>query len=360
VEHIAIDLGGRESQICVRGSDGTIVEERRVATGSLRKQLAKRPPSRVVVETCAEAFAVADAALALGHEVRVVPAALVKSLGVGARGVKNDRSDARVLSEVSCRIDLPSVHVPSAEARTRKTMCGMREGLVGCRTKLVNGVRGWLRGRTTRLRTGSVDTFAARVRAAVPELPAHVERLLHTIEELAQQIEQADKELAQLAQTDPVCQRLMTVPGVGPVTSVRFTATLDEVGRFANAHQLESYLGLVPGERSSGERKRMTSITKAGSTKMRWALVQACWSARRCRPHDPMVQWSLAVERRRGKRIAVVALARKLAGILYAMWRDGSSYNPMRGAAPVTRAAPDFDLAQDFAPAGQEVQPPGE
>jgi len=360
VEHLAIDLGGRESQICARSSDGTIVEERRVATGSLRKLLAGRPASRVVVETCAEAFAVADAALALGHEVRVVrvvPASLVKSLGVGARGVKNDRSDARVLSEVSCRIDLPSVHVPSQEARERKTMCGMREGLVGCATKLVNTVRGWLRGRATRVRPGGVETFPARVRVAVRERPAYVERLLCAIEELAQQIAQADREIKEVAKQDAVCQRLMTVPGVGPVTSVRFVATLDEVGRFASAHELESYLGLVPGERSSGERKRLTSITKAGSTKMRWALVQACWVARRWRPHDPMVQWSLEVERRRGKRIAVVGLARKLAGILYAIWRDGSSYDPRRGAAQVTRALTEPDVAPTFTPPAEAVPP---
>lgn len=355
MEHLAIDLGGRESQICARSSDGTIVEQGRVATGSLQKVLAGRPPSRVVVETCAEAFAVADAALALGHEVRVVPALLVKSLGVGARGVKTDARDARALSEVSCRIDLPSVHVPSQEARARKTMCGMREGLVGCRTKLVNAVRGWLRGRTMRLRTGGVETFARRVRAAVKELPGYVERLLCAIEELAQQIAEADTELEELARKDAVCQRLMTVPGVGPVTSVRFTATLDEVGRFASAHELESYLGLVPGERSSGDRKRLTSITKAGSTKMRWALVQACWGARRWRPNDPMVKWSLEVERRRGKRIAVVALARKLAGILYAIWRDGSSYDPSRGAALLTRSMPAPDMTQVFAMPAQTI-----
>ena len=87
----------------------------------------------------------ADAALACGHEVRVVPAQLVRLLGVGARGVKSDWSDARTLSEVSCRIELPSVHIPSQESRDRKSMCGMREGLVECRTKLINSVRGWLR-----------------------------------------------------------------------------------------------------------------------------------------------------------------------------------------------------------------------
>jgi hypothetical protein len=145
MEHCAIDLGGRESQVCVRGSDGQIVEERRCRTAALAAYLAGRPPSRVVVETCSEAFAIADAALAVGHEVRVVPSTLVRSLGVGARRLKTDRRDAQVLSEVSCRIDLPSVHVPSQQARQRKTMCGMREALVGARTKLLNTVRGWLR-----------------------------------------------------------------------------------------------------------------------------------------------------------------------------------------------------------------------
>src|SRR5688572_12083455 len=119
MEHVAIDLGGRKSQICVRTADGTLVEERSVSTEMLGRWLSKRPRSRVVVETCAEGFAVADAALEAGHEVRVIPATLVKSLGVGSRRTKTDRRDARITSEVSCRIDLPSVHIPSAQARER-------------------------------------------------------------------------------------------------------------------------------------------------------------------------------------------------------------------------------------------------
>ena len=79
----------------------------------------------------------------------------------------------------------------------------------------------------------------------------------------------------------------------------------------------------------------MTSITKAGSAKMRWVLVQACWVARRCARTDPMVRWAAEVEKRRGKRAAIVALARKVAGIMYAIWRDGSTYQPDRGAARI-------------------------
>src|SRR5690242_19544905 len=130
MDHIAIDLGGRESQVCVRTIDGVVVEEQRCRTGALAAYLARRSPSRVVLETCSEAFAVADSAIAAGHQVRVVPATLVRSLGVGARGIKTDRRDAQVLSEVSCRIDLPSVHIPSAEARQVKAMCTMRDSLV--------------------------------------------------------------------------------------------------------------------------------------------------------------------------------------------------------------------------------------
>jgi transposase len=336
MEHLAIDLGGKESQVCVRAAAGEILVERRVQTATLKKFLRGRPPSRVIVETCTEAFGVADAALACGHEVRVVPAQLVRSLGVGARGVKSDRSDARTLSEVSCRIDLPSVHIPSQESRDRKSMCLMREGLVECRTKLINSVRGWLRAEARRLRSGDTKTLPSRVRDAVKVRPPFVDRLLESIDELTDQIEHADKELQELADADPTCKRLMTVPGVGPVTSTRFAATVDEVGRFATAHQLESYLGLVPGEHSSGDHTRATSITKAGSPKMRWALTQACWVARRCARADPMVSWSRDLEIRRGKKVAVIALARKMAGIMFAIWRDGTTYDPRRGAAPAT------------------------
>jgi len=94
-----------------------------------------------MVETCSDAFGIADAALTVGHEVRVVPATLVRTLGVGARRLKTDRRDAQVLSEISCRIDLPSVHVPSPQARQHKRLCGMREALLGARTKVLDNLR---------------------------------------------------------------------------------------------------------------------------------------------------------------------------------------------------------------------------
>jgi len=333
MEHVAIDLGGQDSQICVRSSDGTVLEERRCPTILLSEYLRARPQSRVVVETCSEAFRVADAAVEAGHEVRVVSATLVRSLGVGARRTKTDRRDARALSEVSCRIELPSVHIPSASSRERKALCSMRDALVRARTQVSNGVRGWLRTQGVRLRSGSVDTLPARVRAQVRNVPSYVTRQLDTLDALTRSLVAADHDVRYAAKTDPTCRRLMSVPGVGANTALRFVTALDEIGRFPNAHKVEAYLGLTPGERSSSQKQHRTGITKAGSPAVRHTLVQAAWAARRCRRQDPLHHWATAVQKRRGKRVAAVALARKLAGILYAIWRDGTCYEPAPGRA---------------------------
>lgn|SRR5262249_13286647 len=340
MDHIAIDLGGRKSRICVCDEKGIVVEEQWWATSRLGEYLKKRPAGRVVLETSAEAFAVAETATQLGHQVRVVPATLVKSLGVGVRRVKTDKKDARALSEVSCRIDLPSVHIPSKVSQQWKALCSSRDCLVTTRTKLINHVRGLMRTQVKHVRSGSIHTFAKRVRHTLertPEgLPIAIERELRLIEELNQLIAETDDELKAITSHEPRCRKLMTVPGVGPVTALRFVATIDEVSRFGGAHAVQSYLGLTPGQNSSSDRERRTSITKAGSPVMRWLLVQAAWCALRTRPKDPMVQWAAEVARRRGPQVAAVALSRKLAGILYAILRDGTDYQPSRGAQRLT------------------------
>ena len=111
MHHAAIDLGSKESQICIRLPDGAILEERKLPTRKLTELVKTWPTSRVVMEASAEAFKIADAALAAGRHVRVVPATLVRLLGVGEHGVKNDQRDARQLSKASWQTDVPSVHI---------------------------------------------------------------------------------------------------------------------------------------------------------------------------------------------------------------------------------------------------------
>jgi transposase len=338
VDHVAIDLGGKESQVCVRQADGTVVREGKHPTRKLPGLMKDWAKSRIVLETSAEAFRIADAAKAAGHEVRVVPGTLVRALGVGARGIKTDERDARALSEASCRIELPSVHIPSETSRELKSLCGSRDILIESRTKMINNVRGWMRTQLWRIRGGATITFPTRVRGQATSharpLPEHVERMLQMIELLSTQVKAADAQVKGHATRHEVCRRLMTVPGVGPVTAVRFLAALDDVTRFPNAHAVQSYLGLTPGENSSSERQQRTGITKAGPMAVRRCLVQAAWSVLfRC-PNEPMAQWAAQIATRRGRFIAVVALARKLAGILFAIWRDASVYRAARGACP--------------------------
>jgi transposase len=332
MEHVAIDLGGKESQICVRGADGTILQETRCRTRDLGTYLEKRPPSRVIVETCSEAFLIADQARACGHEIRVVPATIVRALGVGARRTKTDRRDAQILSEVSTRIDLEGVHVPALASREHKSICGARDALVSARTKLINCTRGWMRACALRPKPGASVSFPERVRAMVEQVPPHIDGLLETIEQLTLRIREAEAEITRLAKASDVCRLMMSVPGIGAITSLQFVAAIDDVSRFDSAAKVHAYFGLTPGEDSSSERKRRTGITKAGSVAVRWLLVQAALSAKRYRRDDPMVQWALAVEARRGRNIATIALARKMAGILFALWRDGTAYDPKLGA----------------------------
>ena len=345
MDHVAIDLGGRESQICIRQDNNEVRLEKRLATIKLKGFFKTLPPSRVIVETCAEAFAVAGDAKEAGHDVRVVPATLVRALGVGQRGIKTDVRDARCLSEDSVRIELGSVHVPSMLAREMKAVCTARDALVRSRTLLVNSVRAWMRGRLLALTTGATATFPGRVRACISvsehELPPCLERQLVAIEALTEQVVACDLELRLIATTNEDCVRAMTVPGVGPATAVRFVGAIDDVSRFKTAHEVESYFGLTPGEHSSSDTKHRTPLTKAGSATVRWLLVQAAWTALRTRPNDPMVLWARRMsERKQNKFIAVVALARKIAGVLYALLRDQTNYQPQKGA---TARADDLD-----------------
>ena len=156
MDHIAIDLGSRTSQICVRDAQGQIVDEQSYTTRHLGTYLRRRPAGQVIVETSSEAFGVARMAQAAGHQVSVVPSVLSRALGVGYRGTKTDVRDARALSEASTRVALPSVHIPSEQSLHWRAMSTSRQALVRARTLLINRVRGYLRTQlTARVRCSS-------------------------------------------------------------------------------------------------------------------------------------------------------------------------------------------------------------
>ena len=202
------------------------------------------------------------------------------------------------------------------------------------RAKYITTIKTLVRAEGLRVPASEAKRFLERL--SLVTLPDHLKAALAPLRtlliELNKQIEEADQQLRNLAEGDPVVERLCTTPGVGVVTALTFVATVDEVNRFDTAKQVRGYLGLVPSEKSSGERQQRGCITKAGNRRLRALLVEAAWSLLRSKKESAKAvqDWANRIALRRGKRIAVVALARKLAGILFAMWGDKTVFRGER------------------------------
>jgi transposase len=259
-------------------------------------------------------------------------------LGVGARGIKTDDRDAEVLAHACFRNEqLPSVHLRSERSCSRRELLASRHTLLDARKNVVLSVKSWLRGRLVVL-TGRANpaTFCDAVRRVALEhpegLPMAIETLLETYELLSEKIDRLQEELEELAAGDATCEQLRTIPGVGLLTALAFTAQLDDPHRFRSADEVSSYLALVPGENTTGGKVRRTGTIKAGPRYLKSLLVQCAWSVWRARPNEPMVLWARSLAERKGKRVAIVALARKLATVMWSMWKHGTTYDPSRTA----------------------------
>jgi transposase len=340
VENIGIDLGARHSHIVVMTSAAEVVLRTRLQTVRLPRWIQSRPPSRVVMEACTQSPTIARTSRAAGHHTVVVPGSIVRALGVGARGIKTDDRDAEVLARAAVRNEeLPSVHLRSDVACSRREILAARATLVKTRRSLALSVKSWLRGRLVMLRgkANSVAFCEAVRRVALEDgdgLPVAIDMLLVTFEHLCVQIAQLDDTIATLVDEDATCARLMEIPGVGPQVSLSFTTHIDDPARFENSDQLASYLALIPGEATTGGKIVRTGTLKAGPSYLKALLVQAAWALWRSRPDEPMVLWARSIAEKRGKRIGIVALARKLATVMWAMWKHGASYDPTRTNAP--------------------------
>lgn len=343
MEYIGIDVHKRESQVCILTDDGQCIE-RRIRTDRDRfgALFGGRARARILLEASTESEWVARCLEALGHEVIVADPNFAAMYASRSRRVKTDRRDARTLADACRAGTYRAAHRASDAAHALRSELAVRETLVRTRVRAINVIRAVLRHEGLRVRSGAPAGF--RRRLAEVALPATVTPLVAPLVTLLTQLDEliaaADHCLAQRVRTEPIVQRLTTVPGVGPVVATAFVATLDAPQRFRDAQQVTSYLGLVPREQSSGERRQRGAITKAGNTRMRWLLVEAAWTV--CRVPStagtPLRTWADAVAQRRGKRIAVVALARRLARVLYALWRDGVPYDS--GRAPGANCRP--------------------
>jgi transposase len=179
--------------------------------------------------------------------------------------------------------------------------------------------------------SSSTDSFLEKLEKSALDKPtrALMAPLVTTLTVAQEQLAAIDREIAQVAKDDPIIQLCSTAPGVAIIVAATFVSVVDEAKRFQNAHAVSAYLGLVPGENTTGGHRRLGSITKYGNTHARSMLVQSAWQILRAGDaNDPLRRWALDVAKTRGNKIAAVALARRLAGVLWAMWRDGTVYDP--------------------------------
>lgn len=334
--YAAIDLHKKESQIRILTEAGEVIDRRiRTTRPALSEVFGTWAPLRVLLEASTESEWVAQHLETLGHDVVVADPNYAPMYGTRSRRIKTDLRDTAALTEACRHGTYRAVHRRSAGQRTRQWELSVRDQLVRTRSRAAAGVRAITRSVGARLPAAR----GARLLMALDELELPVAArqavapLAALIGHTTSALEALDARLAALATVDPTCQRLMTAPSVGPITAVAFVAALDTPHRFRTASQVTQYLGLVPREASSGEQQRRGHIVRSAQPRVQALLVQAGWRVLRSTepPALALRLWGQALAARRGRRIAAVALARRLARVLWAMWRDETRFRPAVG-----------------------------
>jgi transposase len=336
MEYGAIDLHLRRSEIRIVSETGEPVFENRVDTtrAALSAVFSKWTGLRVLLETSTDSEWVAQLLESLGHEVIVADASFAPMYGRRARRIKTDRRDVAALAE-ACRTQMyRAAHRVSAERRALRQTLAIRRHLITMRSRAINVLRAQLRQEGMRVPSGTAEHVLTRLAGvAVPSPIIRIlQPLLDQIGALTTAIAEADARLREAARRSDVATRLMTAPGVGPVVALTMEASLDTPARFGgDASRACAFAGLVPSEDSSGERQRKGHITKQGPRELRAMLIQASWVIWRSRQPGAAAlrSWARQLADRRGRRIAIVGLARKLTRVLFAMWRDGRDFVPM-------------------------------
>lgn len=245
---------------------------------------------------------------------------------------KHDRVDAKKLAKLLLLDAVPAVHVPSLDVRQWRQTIEFRRSLIDQRTRIKNSLRAILRaeGRGKPRDVGGLWTKRGLAWLSQVELPAMAglrrDVRLDELAHVQKQITRVTTLLNKLAGQHPGVTLLQSIPGVGPRTAEAFVAYIDDPHRFARNHRVGAYLGLVPGEDSSGGSQRLGHITKEGPATLRKLLIEAAWRSSAQCPHMQARFQRIAGDDRDRRKIAVVALARKLGQIMHAMLRTGEAY----------------------------------
>ncbi|UEM07108.1 IS110 family transposase (plasmid) [Skermanella rosea] len=325
---IGLDLAKSVFQVHGVDAQGKVVVTKRLRRDAVLAFFANLPVCVVGMKACAGSHFWARELARLGHTVRLMAPQYVKPY---VKRQKNDRADAEAICEAVQRPSMRFVAVKSEEQQSTLAIHRVRETLVAQKTQLINALRAHLAefgiiapqgvGKVVQLTAVVADLEDTRV----PVLARSVlQSLVDQLRDTERRIEELDARLAEQARESKVCQRLMTVPGIGPITATALAATVGDATIFASGRHLAAWLGLVPRQNSSGGRERLGSISKAGDGYLRRLLVHGARAVMRWQGKTS--PWLAGLLKRRPVNVAVVALANKLARIAWAVMARGEDY----------------------------------
>ena len=334
---IGLDLAKHVFQVHGVDASGAPVVRKRLRRSEVLAFFARLPGCLVGMEACATAHYWARELRAVGHEVRLMPAQYVKAY---VKRNKNDAADAEAICEAVRRPTMRFVPIKTAEQQAALLVHRGRERLVRQRTAVVNALRAHLAefGVIAPLGLRNIARLIAVVRdesdARLPALARQVLEVLATqVEQLEAAVAALEKQLAAWHKSNPVSQRLATIPGIGPIIATALAATVVEISGFRSGREFAAWLGLVPRQHSTGGKARLGGISKRGNRYLRRLLINGA-SANLLRSKatraDP---WIIALRRRRPSLVVAVALANKTARIAWAVMHRQENYRRMATAA---------------------------
>ena len=322
--------------------DEKAVLRRNLKRAEMEAFFAKLPPTHVALEACGGSHHWGRRLASFGHTVQLIPPQYVKPF---VKRGKNDRNDAEAISEAAARPGMPSVAVRSAEQQADAIVLSARELLVRQRTQLVNAVRGHAAefGIVAAKGTSQLPALLEVVAAgeAVPDAAKQMLAFLGgQVAQLDERILELERRMKQQHKANPVSQLLAEVPGIGPIGALSLALTIDP-GRFQSGRHLAAWLGLTPKEHSTGGRQRLGGISRAGNERLRQLLVLGAMAViRYAKPGSKSASaWLLALLERKPRKLAAVALANKMARIVWAMMATGEAYRGSKRLATLAAEA---------------------